>query len=205
MLNQILGTSLQSMKFSEKNVHSMLSQLRMYQTIDCVLSEAAKKPAAKFCRNSKLLRIPGFSGKVSNVDQAAQTRAEANKHLLHDMSTIVFFEPTHTISFDEDQEDHTSVNHSSDETTVNVVHKFDISPIWVHAPCAVWTPGVMCVQNEMYGLTSAVRQASSSFCNYCQKSGATIPCKYKKNVSYHYLCCLAKGLTLDEDTCMAVG
>ena len=197
--------SAQSIGGSEKVVQAFMPHLRMLQTVDCLLSESNKKPVARFCRNSKSLRVPGFSGKISSTDESLPVYSETNKTLLHDINTVVFVEPTRTISSTDqcncgaDQK----CAAQSDSTTVNVVHKFDTSPMWLHGPCAVWTPGIFSVQKQVYGVSAAVRQAADSFCSYCQRSGATIACKFEKGTTYHFLCCLAKGFTLDESTFMA--
>ena len=184
-----------------------MPELNLFQTIDCIISEADKKPVAKFCRNSKSLRIPGFSGKVTSTDKSLLVYSDANKSLLHDVNTVVIMEPTKDITHDEKTLQSSSSCAASaafTNTSIDVMHRFDISPIWLHAPCAVWTPGIYCVRNKVYGVTTAVRAAADSICTYCKRSGATISCKFKKNEIYHYLCCFANSLSLDEATLMAV-
>ena len=197
-----LDSSLRSTSGSEKVVHSFMPQLRLYQAVDCVLTESGRKSAAKFSSNSKTLRIPGFTGKITTTDKSRPVHCDSNRTLLHDMNTIVFIEPTKTFSY---QDSRTSMHESNsdDSTSVDVVHRFSVKPIWVHSACAVWTPGVHCIGNEVQGVATAVRRAANNVCDYCGRTGASIPCKYRKDVSYHYQCCLAEGLMLNDQTFMA--
>ena len=197
--------SLQSISGSEKIVKSNAPQFRMLQTVDSILSESNKKPAAKFCRYSKSLHIPGFTGKIIASDKNLPVYTDANKTLLHDINTVVFVEPARTVSVQSNEKSCTTdLDIRSDTTEIKIAHKLDIRPIWTHGPCALWTPGVYCIQNKIYGLTTAVCEAEKSICCYCKRSGATISCKYEKGRAYHFLCCLAQGLTLDESSFMAV-
>jgi len=199
--------SSQSISGSEKIVRSFAPRLRMLQTVDCLLSESNKKPVAKFCRYTKSLRIPGFSGEITTSDKNLPVYTDANKTLLHDLNTVVFVEPTKTISnLDQSCGESRTADSSlcCDSTTVNVVRKLDICPVWIHGPCAIWSPGIYCVQNKLYGLSSTVRESAKSICFYCKRSGATIACKHEKNSTYHFLCCLAEGLILDDSSFMAV-
>lgn len=174
----------------------------MFQAIDCVLTESGRKPALKYSSYSKSLRIPGFSGKITTAEKNILPHANRNKNLLHDLNTIVFIEPTKT--YPHYCSETTNNKESLDDTTsVDVVHRFNVSPVWVHAPCAIWTPGIYCVENEVMGVAAAVRDASRITCGYCHQTGASIPCKLKKNVSYHYQCCLAQGLVMDNNIFMA--
>ena len=67
--------------------------------------------------------------------------------------------------------------------------EIDEAELWVHAPCALWTPGVLMVSFHLSGLIEAYDDSISNACTECGNSGATLSCEHEGCTNkYHYVC-----------------
>ena len=147
-------------------------------------------------RYSKSLHIPALLERLLHQIKPS-CLYRCYKTLLHDINTVVFVEPARTVSVQSNEKScRTDLDIRSDTTEIKIAHKLDIRPIWTHGPCALWTPGVYCIQNKIYGLTTAVCEAEKSICCYLQALWCYNFMQVWKGRAYHFLCCLAQGLTL---------
>lgn len=78
--------------------------------------------------------------------------------------------------------------------------EIDESELWVHAPCALWTPGVLMVSFHLSGLIEAYDDSISNTCTDCGNSGATLFCDYEGCTNkYHYVCAEAIKCRLNHE------
>ena len=78
--------------------------------------------------------------------------------------------------------------------------ELDDTELWVHAPCALWTPGVLMVSFHLSGLIEAYDDSISNTCIECGNSGATLSCEYEGcSNRYHYVCAEAVDCRLNHE------
>ncbi|XP_076373041.1 uncharacterized protein LOC143257900 isoform X1 [Tachypleus tridentatus] len=78
---------------------------------------------------------------------------------------------------------------------------------WVHESCAFWAHGVYLtsVDQEVTGLSEAVREAADMLCCHCQLTGAVVGCWMKHcPKQFHYICAKERGYQLNEETFSAL-
>ncbi|XP_076814524.1 uncharacterized protein LOC143460781 [Clavelina lepadiformis] len=194
-----------------ESIEELMPRLRMMQTVDSILNEHGKKANSK----RKKLQIPGFTGTIKFFESNSQNKDSNQNKLPTNLDTMVFMEPSlNLLPANESPPTKTNNNTSPrrkrgkksellDSTSVEVVHKFKTKLLWTHSVCAMWTPGVYLIQNQIFGIASAMRDAADIFCSFCHRGGATISCRNRKNVMHHYPCAIARGLELDEETLTA--
>ncbi|CAG5114814.1 unnamed protein product [Candidula unifasciata] len=72
--------------------------------------------------------------------------------------------------------------------------------VWVHEACAMWAPGVYLIDNKLFGLDEAVRDAEETVCSACKSKGAMIGCLHKGCcMKYHFICAIDKDCFMDEE------
>ncbi|KAI6659167.1 Arf-GAP with coiled-coil, ANK repeat and PH domain-containing protein 3-like [Oopsacas minuta] len=63
----------------------------------------------------------------------------------------------------------------------------DENELWVHAPCALWSPGVLMISFDLSGLIEAYDESKSNTCSECGNIGATLSCQTEGcDNMYHY-------------------
>ena len=79
--------------------------------------------------------------------------------------------------------------------------EFNKNEMWVHAPCALWSPGVLLVSFKVDGLVDAYESSRTNRCQECGETGATLPCHTETCTRvYHYTCAVKGNCSLTHNT-----
>jgi len=193
--------------------------LRMLQSVDNVLFESNKKHSHSGGRHKN--HIPGFTGAVVLPKvSSAKDQPPPKDPVLPKVDSIVFVEQplsvghkkqsfpkrcsqsVSTMAAAQLQRQRKSSRHtcltedSRDKTVVQVCHHLDTRELWVHAMCAVWSPGIYAVQNKVFGIASTVKSASLNTCELCRRPGASISNAKNPQHMYHYPCAVSAKMNL---------
>lgn len=71
---------------------------------------------------------------------------------------------------------------------------------WVHAGCAIWSPGVTWKKDgTLVGVSEALERAKPLVCQHCSRTGASISCKQRPCItSYHLPCIMEARIPLHQ-------
>nr|CAB3266869.1 transcription factor 20-like [Phallusia mammillata] len=174
-----------------QSIQNLSPRLHMLQTVDNILLESDKKRHSSTC--VKKFHIPGVTRDIRFKSQADNV---SNKPHVPKINTMVFVEPTVDI------EHNNYSTQCSDSSSIQIRHQFDTSQIWVHSMCAVWTPGVYAIGDQLFGLFQSVRESARRTCYICNRPGASISCYGYRDRTFHHPCALLAKLKMNSDSLM---
>ena len=75
----------------------------------------------------------------------------------------------------------------------------DKNEMWIHAPCALCSPGVLLVSFQLDGLLDSYTSSRNTQCEVCGNTGATLHCQTDSCTRvYHYSCVESSHCSLNE-------
>jgi len=186
--------NLSSVKSLQEDILNKTQRLRLYQIVDAILCH---KPM----RNGKLL-LPGFTGKIKILGELKSTG------LIDVIDSLIFYNVhqsiNHTLGFPisalNKSDENSELWYENSQDSSSHIKKIHVEKLWTHMHCAVWAPGVYCVNTQMFGIYSAVNHSENALCKYCGRSGATISQFGNKRDMFHYLCAVINNVDFESQS-----